>query len=108
MRRGDVVVALQPGTYTSKPRPCLVVQSNAALPSRSVVTICPLSSTLQGASLIRVPIMPTVQNGLRRTSEVEIDYLQAIAVENVAQAIGSADEEVMARVDEALRRWLDL
>ena len=108
MKRGDILVARQPGSFASKARPCLIVQSDLALPARSVVTICPLSSTLQGTSLIRISIVPTAENGLVRASEIEIDYIQAIAVGNFGRVIGTASPAVIADVDEALRRWLDL
>jgi mRNA interferase MazF len=108
MKRGDIIVVRQSGTIASKARPCLVVQTDAALDSATHVTICPLTSTLRGAPLIRVPIEPDSANGLARASEIETDLIYTIGMANIGGVIGRVDMVTLRLVDEALRRWLDL
>ncbi len=108
MKRGDLIVVQQRGTAASKARPCLVVQTDAALPAQRRVTVCPLTSSLSGAALIRVPIAPGGETGLGKPSEIEIDYIESVRADRIGKTIGRADASVMAQVDSALRRWLDL
>lgn len=108
MNRGDIVVARAPGDFTSKARPFLIVQANELLPVAGVVALCPISSSLTGDDLIRIPIQPGVETGLHLPSEIAVDLVQAVRRSRIADPIGRAPASTMARVDDALRRWLGL
>ena len=104
MRRGDLVTIATSGDY-GKPRPALVVQSDAfeALPS---VTVLPLTSDIHDAHLIRVTVQPTSENGLRAVSQVMIDKVTTVPRSRVGEVIGRADAGSMRVVDVALGRFL--
>lgn len=106
MKRGDLVAVVFPGRY-GKPRPGLVVQHEAfeALPS---VTLLPLTSELRGLPLVRVPVEPDEETGLRVPSEIQIDKVMTVPRERVGPRIGALDEVTLRRVDEALGRFLGL
>lgn len=108
MRRGDVILVREPGTPASKARPCVVIQRDSALDEPVKVTACPLTSKLKGAAGQRPFVAPTPENGLRRPSEVEVDWIYTHPIECVGGVIGSIDGPTQAAVDVALRRWLDL
>ena len=108
MRRGDIYGIAGKGDFAGKPRPALIVQSDIFNPHHPSVTACPLTTAVTGDGLFRIPVTPDAANGLRIASEIEIDKLQAVRRERVGRRIGTVSEEVMATVDEALRRWLDL
>ncbi len=108
MKRGDLYIVREPGSIASNARPCLVVQSELALPALVYVTMCPVTSHLRGIPQIRIPIAPDADNGLERLSEVEVDLIETVKVANLGPLIGHAGPGVMRRVDDALRRWLDL
>ena len=104
MKRGDLVAVVFPGRY-GKPRPGLIVQHQAfeALPS---VTLLPLTSELRGLPLVRVPVEPDEETGLRVSSEVQIDKVMTVPRQRIGPRIGAVDEGTLRRVDEALGRFL--
>jgi mRNA interferase MazF len=108
VKRGDFVIAREPGTDASKARPCLVIQSDDLIDSAVTITICPLTSTLRGTDLIRIPVSPDSANGLRKASEIAIDRVQFVPKSRIATVAGHASASLLNRVDDALRRWLDL
>ena len=109
MRRGDVVlVADRAGDFSGKPRPGLVIQSDAYNDIHASVTICPISSTVIDAAFFRIPLRPTPVNGLKKSSEVEVDKVQAVRRSRIGERIGSVVNADMVAVDGALRRWLSL
>ena len=106
MRRGEISTGREAGSVTSEARPCLIVQSQNALPPGMFVTVCPLTTHLRGLGQIRIVIVPTPENGLERTSEVEVDLVTTIQTANIGRLLGTADPWTMRKVDEALRLWL--
>ena len=108
MRRGDVVSMVGKGDYSAKARPGLVVQANAFNDLHPAITVCPITSHVTGDGLFRVAIAPDAANGLRRESEIEIDRLQAVWRVRIQRTIGTASDDVMFAVDQALRRWMAL
>lgn len=64
VKRGDLVTLAISGDY-GKPRPALVIQSDAfsALPS---VTVLRLTSELRDWSLFRITVQPDTGNGLKK------------------------------------------
>jgi mRNA interferase MazF len=101
MRRGDVVPVAAAGDY-GKPRPAVIVQSDAFPASHASVVVCQLTSDLVDAPDFRVTIEPTPVNGLRRTSQVMADKPITIRRERVGQTIGRLGGQDMARLGIAL------
>ena len=101
MRRGDVVTVAAAGDY-GKPRPAVIVQTDAFPASHASVVVCQLTSDLVDAPDFRVTIEPTSQNGLRRTSQVMADKPVTIRRERVGQTIGRLGSQDMARLGIAL------
>ncbi len=104
MKRGDLVTIAAAGD-NGKPRPALVVQSDAfeAIPS---VTTLPLTTDLQEAPLIRIPVRPTAETGLRRDSQIMIDKAMTLPRAKVGGVIGRVGPETMDEVGLALGRFL--
>jgi mRNA interferase MazF len=63
MSRGDLVIVAAPGDY-GKPRPAVVVQSNAIPEGHASTVICPMTSELVEADF-HVTIEPGPETGLR-------------------------------------------
>ena len=61
MQRGDVVTVAATGDY-GKPRPAVIVQSDAFPETSASVVICRLTSELADAPDFRVTIEPTREN----------------------------------------------
>jgi mRNA interferase MazF len=106
--RGDIVVAAQRGPLTSKPRPVLVIQNDAAAAEHVLISSCLISTDLVGAGLFRLAIAPTPDNGLADVSEIQVDQIHTFRRTSIAKRIGHLSPDDMVRVDEALRRWLSL
>jgi mRNA interferase MazF len=104
--RGDLIIVALAGDY-GKPRPALVVQSDAfqAIPS---VTVLPLSGDLQEARQVRITVEPRTGTGLTRRSQVMIDKAATVPRTKIGQRIGRVDTGTMRAVDTALTGFLGL
>jgi mRNA interferase MazF len=108
VKRGEIVVFRESGSPASKSRPCIVVQRDATLPGATKITAVPLTSALSGVGDQRPLLVPTVENGLRRISEAQVDWIFSFETIHLGPQVGEVEPEVMKQVDEALRLWLDL
>ena len=106
MRRGDLVTVAMAGDF-GKPRPALVIQSDA-FPRTGTVTVFLLSSTLVDAPLIRLTVQPTPQNGLNRPSQIQIDRAMSVRREKVGPPIGHLDDETWLMVTRSLALFFGL
>lgn len=107
MRRGDIVTVALPGAYGGRPRPALVVQSDALEGSEAVI-VCPITSDLEYRAPHRLELPPTLKNGLRSPSLVMTDKLQAVPASRCNSVIGRVDEAEQAFVDACLMIVLGL
>lgn len=108
LRRGAVVTVAAPGVYTGKPRPAVVVQADRWLRVHPSVTLCPLTSTLIEAPLIRLAVQPSRCNGLQKPSQLMVDKLFTVPTAAIGAVIGQFEPELFADLDQALRDWLAL
>ncbi len=108
MIRGQLVSAVGRGDFSTKPRPCLIVQSDWFNDHHTSVVVCPITTVVLEKFFYRVPIPRDADNNLLVDSEIEIDLVQAIRRERIGRVIGQASAEIMFTVDQALRRWLAL
>ena len=101
MKRGDVVTVAATGDY-GKPRPAVIVQTDALPAQHASVVVCQMTSDLSDAPDFRVTIEPTERNGLRARSQVMADKSVTIRRERVGRAIGRLDNTDIARLNIAL------
>ena len=107
MQRGDLVTVAAVGDY-GKPRPAVVIQTDAFPQSHASVVVCQLTSDLADAPDFRITIEPTPENGLRLKSQVMADKPVTIRRERIGQKIGRLDNQEMARLGIALAFVLGL
>ena len=107
MRRGELVTVAAAGDY-GKPRPAVIVQTDAFPDSRASVVVCQLTSDLVDAPDFRVTIEPSSENGLRLKSQVMADKPVTIRRERIGRMIGRLDSQDMARLGIALAFVLGL
>lgn len=108
MTRGAIVVVATAGSYTSKPRPALVVQSDLFNDTHASLSICPITSDCIDAPLFRVPLPPGTRTGLRKPSQVMVDKIVSVPRGAVAGTVGRCDTAELDHVSDALRNWLGL
>ena len=107
MRRGDVVTVAAASDY-GKPRPAVIVQTDAFPESHASVVVCQLTSELADAPDFRVTIDPKPENGLRLTSQMMADKPVTVRRERIGRKIGSLGTQDMARLSAALAFVLGL
>lgn len=107
MRRGDVVTVAAAGDY-GKPRPAVIVQSDAFPENHASVVVCQLTSDLADAPDFRVTIEPTAENGLRLKSQVMADKPVTVRRERIGRSVGRLGSQEMARLGIALAFVLGL
>jgi mRNA interferase MazF len=101
MQRGDVVTVAAAGDY-GKPRPAVVVQTDAFAKNHASVVVCQLTSELADAPDFRVTVEPKPENGLRLRSQVMADKPVTVRRERIGQTIGRLGNRDMARLGIAL------
>jgi len=106
--RGAVVTVASPGVYSGKPRPAVVVQANRWLQGHPSVTLCPLTSSLVDAPLLRIPVPTSGQNGLRKPSQLMVDKLFTVPSSAIGSLVGALEASILWELDLALRSWLEL
>jgi mRNA interferase MazF len=104
--RGDVVTIALPGDY-GKPRPALVVQSDAfsALDS---VTVLRLTSAIRDFPLFRITVEPSAGNGLARRSQIMVDKAATVPRAKIGQRVGRLEPDRMLAVNTAMAKFLGL
>ena len=98
--RSQVVSVASPGAYSGK--------ANRWLQDHPSVTLCPLTSTLFEAPLVRLIVQPTPGNGLHKPSQLMIDKLFTVPMAAIGEVIGVLEPAAMANLNLALRGWLEL
>lgn len=101
MKRGDVVVVAAAGDY-GKPRPAVVVQSDALSQAHASVVICQMTSDIVDAPDFRISIDPSTANGLRARSQVMADKPVTVRRERIGEVIGRLDAGDLVRLNIAL------
>ncbi|MFM9940211.1 MAG: type II toxin-antitoxin system PemK/MazF family toxin [Hyphomicrobiaceae bacterium] len=107
MNRGDVVTVALQGDF-GKPRPAVIIQSDAFNASHATISILPITSTIVSAPLFRITVEPSAANGLRSVSQVMTDKIVSVRHERLGVKIGVLDREVMSRIGRSLALWLEL
>jgi mRNA interferase MazF len=100
-RRGDVVIVAAPGDY-GKPRPAVIVQSDAFPGTHASVVVCQMTSDLVDASNFRITVDPSPETGLLVRSQVMADKPVTIRRERIGRLIGRLAPADIARLNAAL------
>jgi mRNA interferase MazF len=90
------------------PRPAVVVQADGWLQAHPSLTLCPLTSTLMRAPLVRIAVEPSPRNGLRKPSQLMVDKLFTVPVQAVGNVLGQLEPQALIELDLALRGWREL
>ena len=102
MKRGDVILAVFSGDY-GKPRPAVIVQGDAINDlGFSSVVVCPMTSAVSGAPIVRVAVEPDSANGLTASSEIMAEKVVSVRRDRLRRSIGRLNDQTMAKVDDAL------
>lgn len=100
-----MTIALQ-GDF-GKPRPALVIQADS-FSALSSVTVLPLTSRMVDASLLRVTLEPSAENGLQKPSQVMVDKAVTVMRDKLGPPFGRIDAEVLIQVERCLAVFLGI
>lgn len=101
MTRGDVVIVAAAGDY-GKPRPAVIVQTDAFPPTHSSVIVCQMTSELVDDADFRVTIEPGTETGLHARSQVMADKPVTVRRERIGRRIGRLTVAEVSRLNAAL------
>lgn len=106
MKRGEIRLVAG-GVYASKPRPAVILQDDhfAALDS---VTVCPLTSTVLDAPLLRLPIVADERSGLDTDSSVMADTITTVRRSNVGARVGELSSDQLIELERLLLVFLGI
>jgi mRNA interferase MazF len=101
MRRGDIVIVAAAGDY-GKPRPAVIVQTNAFPETHRSIVVCQMTSEIVDAPDFRIMIEPGETTGLRSRSQIMADKPVTIRRERIGRVIGHLGEGDIGRLNIAL------
>jgi mRNA interferase MazF len=106
VNRGDIVIVAY--GELGRPRPVVIVQSNALGDDTMTIVACPITSELTERLPIRPIIDPDESNGLKVRSQIMTDRILAVPRERVRQVVGQIDHQSTDRLERALLLVLGL
>lgn len=107
MKRGDIVSITLQGDF-GKPRPALIIQSDLFNETHGTITVLPITSSIMNAPIFRVTIEPSLENGLRKISQVMIDKISTLKRDKIGSHIGRLPESMLLRITRALAVWIGI
>ena len=106
MKRGDIVLVAPPGNY-GKPRPAILIQSDALSGSDSVL-IALMTTDVIEAPFYRQTVLPDALNGLHLPSQIMIEKIMDFPRLKCRGPIGRLDEPSLSALDQALAVMIGL
>ena len=100
MRRGDIVTVAG-GVYANKPRPALVIQDDR-FNATDALTVCPFTTTVVHAPLLRVPVAANESNGLGQVSYLMVDKVTTVRRTNAHAVLGSLESSALVEFERRL------
>jgi mRNA interferase MazF len=104
LRRGDLWTAAGGAPYSRKPRPVVIIQDDRF--DTDSITVCPLTTDATPTPLVRVPIEPRPDNGLRHRSFVMVDKINTIRRARIGRRLGHLGAEDLAALERAVLVFL--
>jgi mRNA interferase MazF len=107
VRRGEIWTVAESRDYARKPRPAVILQDDA-FDATASITVCPFTSHVIDAPLMRIPIEPSDRTGLRALSYLMIDKITTVSKTKVQSRIGRLSDEDIVRMSRAVVVFLGL
>ena len=107
MKRGDVWTVAGGPDYAGKPRPAVILQDDA-FDATASITICPFTTHVVDAPLMRLSIEPSAANGLRASSQLMVDTITTVARSKLRERVGRLSDADIGRLNRAALVFLGL
>lgn len=107
MKRAEVWTVTGGPDYAGKPRPAVILQADA-FDATASITICPFTTHTIDAALMRLPIEPSSQNGLKTASQLMVDKTTTVAKTKLKRRVGRLSDGDVVRLNRAVLVFLGL
>jgi mRNA interferase MazF len=107
MKRGEIWTVSGRGPYAGKPRPAVIIQDDR-FDATDSIAVCALTTDPADTPLLRVPVEPSSENGLREPSRLMIEKITTLPRGRMGARIGRLEPEVIGKLDQALLVFLGL
>jgi len=106
MKQGEIwQINLDPtiGSEMKKVRPCIILNSNM-VGKLALKVVAPLTDFKEHYSLVpwMVIIEPNTQNGLKKTSAIDLFQVRSLSQKRLVKKIGFVDKEILIACKESL------
>jgi mRNA interferase MazF len=105
MKRFDIYTTTG-GTYSTKPRPAVIIQA-LAFDDFDSLTVIPMT-TIEVNSDFRIRIEPSGENNLGQTGFVMIDKLTTIKKSGLGEYIGHIEDKYIDEIENALLKFIGI
>ena len=105
MKRFDIYTTTG-GTYSTKPRPAVIIQA-LAFDDFDSLTVIPMT-TIEVNSDFRIKIEPSEENNLGQTGFVMIDKLTTIKKSGLGEYIGHIEDKYIDEIENALLKFIGI
>ena len=107
MKHGDIWTVAGDSDYAGKPRPAVILQDDA-FDATASVTICPFTTHVVDAPLMRLAIEPSDDNGLLTASHLMVHKITTVSRGKLATHVGRLSDEDLLRLNRAVVVFLGL
>ena len=90
------------GAEPGKSRPVVIIQPNSLNEALETTIICPLTTNIKKAPIIRVAIFSSGMSGLNQDSDIMLDQIRSIDIRRLKKHIGRLNEEQIQNTIEGL------
>jgi mRNA interferase MazF len=105
MKRFDIYTTTG-GTYSTKPRPAVIIQA-LAFDDFDSLTVIPMT-TIEVNSDFRIRIEPSQENNLGKAGFVMIDKLTTIKKSGLGEYIGHIEDKYIDEIEKALLKFIGI
>lgn len=107
MRRGDIWTVAGGKDYAGKARPAVIVQEDS-FDATDSITVCAFTTDETKTPLLRLPIEPDLNNGLRAPCRLMVDKITTIPKSKLGARVGRLANDDILRLNRALLVFLGL
>ncbi len=107
MKRGELWTVSGGPDYAAKPRPAVILQDDL-FDATASVTLCPFTTHIIEAPLLRLTVEPSDRNGLRAPSQLMVDKVTTVSKAKLRSRIGRLSDEDIIRLNRAVVVFLGL
>lgn len=96
MNRGEIWTVAGGGAYSGKPP--VVILHNESYRDYDSLVVCPFTTDPTSGGLLRIPVEPSITNGLRVHCTLMVDKLSAVPRSRLGRRVGVLEPAILQRL----------